>query len=121
MHILIVDDNQFRHNKIRKDYPEDTFSHAYNYNDAKYLMDHHKFDIIFMDHDLGDYSGTFLDGKPGKELTGYDVVLYLTNFVDSSKWPKFLYSHSQNPVGAWDIKKLCNSVGIKCAVRPFKG
>jgi hypothetical protein len=120
MNILIVDDQQLRHYKFIKDYPNDNLFHAYNFDSATKLLDGQKFDLIMLDHDLGDYSGTFAEGRPGKELTGYDVALYLVRVVPDTNWPEYVMIHTLNNVAAWDIKRLLNTFGIKSAVRPFK-
>jgi len=121
MNILIVDDQQLRHDKFIKEYPDDNLFHVYNFDSAAQALDTQKFDMIMLDHDLGDYSGTFADGTPGKELTGYDVALYLVRVVAESNWPEYVMIHTLNNVAAWSIKNLLNTVGIKSAVRPFKG
>ena len=120
MNILIVDDQQLRHDKFIKEYPDDNLFHVYNFDSAAQALDTQKFDMIMLDHDLGDYSGTFADGTPGKELTGYEVALYLVRVVPESNWPEYVMIHTLNNVAAWSIKNLLNTVGIKSAVKPFK-
>lgn len=45
---------------------------ARTYNDAIKLLTENQYDTIWLDHDLGDYTG-----PEGREMTGYDVVMFI--------------------------------------------
>lgn len=45
---------------------------ARSYDEAIRLLSTNDYQIIFLDHDLGDYSG-----EEGRERTGYDIVWWL--------------------------------------------
>ncbi len=55
MNILILDDEAYRHQKFDEFYGWANLTHVYSANDA-YLQLHFdkKFDVVFLDHDLGD-------------------------------------------------------------------
>jgi hypothetical protein len=61
----------------------------------KKLIDE-KWDILFLDHDLGDQ--VMVDSGEG---TGYEVALWLSRNRDFQ--PKVVIVHSLNPVGAANI------------------
>lgn len=68
------------------------FRGARDYNEAIRLIEKHKdeIDILSLDHDIMSYDGN------GKELTGYDICLYLCeNEISPSK----IYIHTDNAVG----------------------
>lgn len=60
-----------------------------------YELNNHRWDYLFLDHDLGEGEG---------KGTGHDVALWLTMHPD--KQPKNIVLHTMNPVGAANIKKL---------------
>ena len=63
-------------------------------------MKKQKFDIIFLDHDLGGQVYV----KSG-ENTGYEVALWLSKNVDK-KPTQQLYTHTLNPVGRQNILNI---------------
>jgi hypothetical protein len=60
-----------------------------------------------LDHDLADEhygdSGGYMGGPSYREMTGYDVVLYM---AEHSIWPEVVRVHSANPVGARAMAQL---------------
>ncbi len=73
--------------------PDDTWDIARTYDEAINSLSKNKYDIVSFDHDLGDF-------KDGRERTGYDVLLWLTEKrLNNETVPKNLRIHSANPVG----------------------
>jgi len=62
-----------------------------NYEECVDILQNCNIDIISLDHDLGE------------EKTGYDVVKFM---VQEGIFPKEIYIHSANPVGAQNMKDL---------------
>ena len=62
-----------------------------SYNECVKLLDVRNVEVISLDHDLG------------SKKTGYDVAMYM---VKNDNYPKQIYIHSANPVGAQNIYQL---------------
>lgn len=82
-----------------------------NYEECVDILKNCDIDIISLDHDLGE------------NKTGYDVVKFM---VQESIFPKEIYIHSANPIGAQNMKDLLkkyapNDVIIKFARYTSKG
>jgi len=112
---LIVDDERVRHDAFSKEYIENNIDHAWTYNEAINLLGTTKYKVLQLDHDLADFTG-----NDGRELTGYDVMLYVIGYVNKEIWPECVIVHSHNPVGAQNIVKLCSTHGINAAWEPFR-
>ena len=69
-----------------------------NYQDCIKLLDTKTIEIISLDHDLG------------TKKSGYDVALYM---VQNDIYPKFIYIHTANPVGAHNIYQLLDHYAPK--------
>ena len=122
MKVLIVEDNPARHDYFSKVYAGHDIVHAVNYSQAAQALSENAFDIIQLDHDLGDfqipeYSTYQMYGQ--RELTGYDVALYLVYNVPQNMWPKKVIIHSVNPNGANFIALLLEKNGIGYVKQPF--
>jgi len=65
---------------------------------------HNSYDFVSLDHDIQDFTEEY------KELTGYTCLLTMINFVmdDGMSLPR-LFVHSQNPVGAENIRQHYNN------------
>lgn len=64
---------------------------ARNYKEAIYQLDKFHFDIICLDHDLGE------------EKTGYDICKYI---IEHDIWCKEFRIHTRNPVGRDNMVQL---------------
>lgn len=53
---------------------------ARTYDEAIHMLSKHMYTDIFLDHDLGDFSG-----ENGRERTGYDVLLWLIDAKHEGK------------------------------------
>jgi hypothetical protein len=119
--VLIIDDDEIRHEAFDKIYVQDNVEHAYSYFEFLEKLPTYVWDIICFDHDLciendGD---TYIDGKgQTREYTGYQAALKVCEMEDSSL-PKLAIVHSMNPSGADSIAKLLRRRGIDVRVAPF--
>jgi len=119
--ILVLDDDKFRHDMFEKALGEDNIvHHVYNYDQAIKALDRYSpFDIIYYDHDLGDF-GESPHGYGGTvERTGADVALYVTRVLPEEKRPKLAIIHSWNFYGAQNIASILSKAGIEVRKEPF--
>jgi len=120
MRIFILDDNQDRHDGFRKAFsdPDHVLIHVYTHNQAvKALQDNPAFDVVYLDHDLGDLQDGDKDDY-GRELTGQDVARFIARELDSSKLPGEVIIHSWNPVGARAMLQMLQDV-VQVSCRPY--
>ena len=107
MKILILDDDKSRHEQFSKNFKQHELTHVYHVQDAIKRLSTRIYDAVFLDHDLGGMSDV---ESGGKEPTGYDVALWLSQNIDHC--PDQIYIHSMNPVGAQNIKKLLRKAKV---------
>jgi hypothetical protein len=68
---------------------------ARSYDEAIKYLETFDYDVIYLDHDLGDYSA-----EEGRERTGYDIVLWLVERKNAGhKVPTQYEFLTANPVG----------------------
>lgn len=111
--ILILDDDQDRHDDFARRFATWTREHVYTVAGFEDAI-RHRFDVVHFDHDLGDYQlGMYgID----HERTGVDAAKLLV----AARWkPSFAVVHSWNPEGAQRILRVLRSAGITAFVIPF--
>lgn len=97
MKILILDDEQYRHDIYRKNLIGHSLTHVETARDCiRELNTNGPWDWCFLDHDLG--GTTFAKSGPG---TGYEVAEFLRD--NNSLVPKNVIVHSLNPAGALNM------------------
>lgn len=115
--VLILDDNLARHREFDRILTGIPRKHVYTAPQAiAALRDNPPFDLVCLDHDLGDFENRFLRDDPG---TGADVALFINLHLDRSKYPKKVMVHSWNTEGAKRMSDLIRRVGIPVTVKPF--
>ena len=72
---------------------------AIDYNAATNGFGYRDYDIVFLDHDLG-------EGR----MTGYDVAKFMVQHAINCK---FVVIHTMNPVGAENIHTLLRNTGYR--------
>lgn len=88
MRVLVLDDEEIRHTAIRAKLPNSEQVHVYTAEEAIEALDHQeRFDIAFLDHDLGTV------------CTGREVTRLITELPWYHR-PTTVIIHSVNPVGA---------------------
>jgi CheY-like chemotaxis protein len=122
MRVLVVDDDKVRHDFFDKAYAECEVVHAYGYYEATDALDRGaKFDIIQLDHDLGDHRkpDTLTEMYGTYELNGYHIAVYLVMDLPFDKRPGKVIVHSINPGGAHGIEMFLERHGFDVIRRPF--
>lgn len=69
---------------------------ARNYNDGIAALQERQWDVLYLDHDLGDFTG-----PNGSERNGYHIVCFLE--ANPEFLPKRIEVVSSNPVGRSNI------------------
>lgn len=114
MIILIVDDEEYRHESAEKHLTKDhVLLHAYNVNEAIDVINgcQQKIGLALLDHDLQDFS-------TGAELNGSSLATLWLN-LEEGKHPARVIAISNNFQGAHNITSKFNSADIHAAHRPY--
>jgi hypothetical protein len=103
MRILVLDDQQVRHDFFRRAYNSlsDIVVQAYDYDSALLELSStpNKFDLMFLDHDLSE-DAYMCDPRYTYEKTGSDVAEFIVReFEPSLCLDLKIYCHSMNPIG----------------------
>lgn len=97
MLIFILEDNKYRMIKFRRELIGHQIHHSETVEGATGMLVRHKYDLIFLDHDLG--GEEFVDSKD--ENTGYQLASFIASFTQNKETPCIV--HSCNPAGADNI------------------
>ncbi len=122
MRVLIVDDDSAKHAFYAKAYREHEVTHTYSYYQACDALDQQeRFDIVQLDHDLGDFRepDRLVEAYGSIELTGYHVAHHIALEIPFGKRPDRIIVHSVNPSGASSIVAILERYGIHPDVEPF--
>ena len=112
MRILILDDEEYRHEAFNKAHAADECWHAYT---LRQFMDQiervKKFDVIYLDHDITD----------SKATTGLDAVRFLVRTLQAcpDKMPDKVVVHSWNPIGSVIMTEELRAAGVSTYKRTF--
>lgn len=109
MRVLVVDDDPRRHAFFDQAYLGDEVVHAYGYYEATdALTKGSKFEVVQLDHDLGDLRkpDTITEMYGNLELTGYHVAHFMATELEFKLRPDRVIVHSVNPDGAASIERL---------------
>lgn len=106
--VLILDDEQGRHDVFDVWLEEHAVKHAYSVQSAVAFMFNTKFDVVFLDHDLG-------EGRP----TGYEIAKWMATEMSKTKWPGLVVIHSLNPFGAERMHSTLREAGFNVQKVPF--
>ena len=99
MRLLILDDDQIRHNHFKKLYSEENITHVYTAEETiNTLKSEEPFDYIFLDHDLGGQQMV----ESGKG-TGYEVAQWIADNPECLPNNQIVI-HSLNPWGRENMK-----------------
>jgi CheY-like chemotaxis protein len=99
MKILILDDDQTRHDGFKKNLIGFDLEHTYTSKECIEKLKNNTYNMVLLDHDLG--GQVFVDSG---ENTGWEVSEWLSKNPD--KKPKHIIVHSWNPVGANNMKNV---------------
>ena len=122
MKILILDDIKHRHEVFAKKYQGHEIVHVYKYSDFCAQLESNQFDLIHLDHDLGDFvadADTYVDGWGStREFNGSHASMRVCELEDD-KLPEKVIVHSINSVGAKNMLSNCQRRGIPVVWEPF--
>jgi hypothetical protein len=77
---------------------------ARTYDEAIAMLSKHKYTDLYLDHDLGDFSG-----PDGRERTGYDVLMWLVERKQEGEYvPLNFHILTANPVGRQKFEGVIN-------------
>jgi hypothetical protein len=122
MRILILDDDQTRHDAFAQKYAGHELTHVYNFAEATAALSANEpYDLASFDHDLADFQPeTKPDGSAGmREYTGYDVVMFLVSNLPEDRWPAKAIIHSWNAPRARQMAEVLRDRGISVMYKPF--
>ncbi len=97
MRIFILEDNLKRMVKFRRELIGHEIDHAETLEDGTSFVVANKYDLLFLDHDLG--GEEMVDSFSGG--TGYQLAEFIASFTQNKTTPCVV--HSCNPAGADNI------------------
>ena len=119
MRVLILDDIQHRHNVFDTIYQGHQVAHAYLYTDFCDKLNQGTWDLVHLDHDLGDFvdnADTYVDGWGNiREYNGGHAAMRV---CELDYLPKVII-HSVNPVGAKIMRQMLERRGVEVTWEPF--
>jgi hypothetical protein len=122
MNILILDDDEFRHEAYSVTYRRHDVTHVYTYSDfLAALSSGSPWDLIHLDHDLGDLvvGDTYIDGwGHSREYNGQHASLRICELPDDML-PTRVIIQSVNPDGARAMRSNLLRRGVKVSWAPF--
>lgn len=122
MKILILDDLDVRHVAFAKIYAEHEVTSVYVYDDFLVKINECKWDLIHLDHDLGDFvscASTYVDGWGNIcDYNGQHAAMRVCELDDAMK-PDNVIVHSVNPYGARVMVQMIKNAGIPVVWEPF--
>lgn len=105
--ILILDDDPSRHAVFRSSLVGHRLTHAHTALEAVKAMWSKRFDVVFLDHDLGD-----------DHSTGYDVTKWMERMPHENR-PEVCVVHSLNPVGSSNMMLTLRKHGFRTERIPY--
>lgn len=100
MRIFILEDNKYRMEKFRRELIGHTIDHAETVQDGTSMVTFNKYDLLFLDHDLG---GEQMVNSSHKN-TGYQLAEFIASFTPNKETPCIV--HSCNPAGSDNIVRV---------------
>lgn len=131
--VLVVDDKQERVDAYKQNWADSLLTCVATVAETLVLMQHFKFDILFLDYNLG-IKGAAIGGKlsgaevarwladPVNELSVPELVVISTHSLDGRYILAQLLPHALCcPLNAWDYtpKELSDHLIPACEVQPF--
>jgi len=100
VHIFILEDSEHRMIKFRKELIGHKIDHATTVEDGSNFLFANKYDLMFLDHDLGgeEMVDSFSDN------TGYRLAEFIASFTQNKETPCVI--HSCNHVGAENMLRF---------------
>ena len=123
MKVLVLDDDRFRHECFAAQYAPAHVAHAYTYDAfLQLLADGSPWDLIHLDHDLGDMvdgASAYVDGwGKRQDYNGQHAALRVAELPEELRPPKVIIQ-SVNSVGAQHMLAILQRAGIPTTWEPF--
>lgn len=121
MKILILDDMIVRHDFFDKSFKGHDVVHVFTFSDFVKKLENDVFDLIHLDHDLGEdvNCDVWFDGWGNKrEFNGVDAAVKVCELEDNML-PKKVIIHSINAVGSRSMLNILQRRGIYVDWKPF--
>ena len=119
MRILVLDDIEYRHKVFDQVYQGDTIDHAYTYTDFCNKLQSGRYDLVHLDHDLGDFvtGDRYIDGwGHSREYNGQHAAMKVCEMQTP---PSKVIIHSVNPGGSRAMLQMLTRAGIPTTWDPF--
>lgn len=117
MRILILDDDEKRQEAFEKRFRGNDLVHAFTSAQAIVaLANGVKFDLVFLDHDLGE---KVCEPYP-HEITGDDVAHWMVASLTLDQVPDQIVIHSWNPDGAKRMFERLHDAGFNAVINKFR-
>lgn len=115
--VLILDDDPARHIALKKKYEGKMCVSVTTYDTfVMFFTDAGPWDIVSLDHDLGDTS-IYLDGWGNpRSYTGFDAARHI---CESDTKPGKVVVHSCNPAGGEAMVAVLRRCGVEVTREPF--
>lgn len=119
MRILILDDEQVRHDDLAERYSGNSVVHTTTYKQfVDELTTGSPWDLIHLDHDLG-AGDSYLDGWGDMQFfTGQHAAICVC-FLEAFRLPTEVIVHSVNPVGAQNMMSDLKSRKVNVTWQPY--
>jgi hypothetical protein len=117
MKILVLDDQEQRHDWFSARFSGHYVVHARSVSEAISALSNLWFDRVQLDHDLGEWE--VLDDETLVERSGMDVVRFITDELPRDRVPGAIVVHSWNPVGAQNMVNFMRDRGITSIHIPY--
>jgi len=115
---LVLDDEQERHDVFASILRNEEVVHCYNFDEViREMTFGPKFDIVFLDHDLGTGNSEIADKVGLPYVSGYHIALFICQDLDKDKRPDRVLIHSWNDYGAQSMETLFQRSGFQNVVR----
>lgn len=120
MRILVLDDDESRHETFRKNLAGNDVVHVYSFHEAcQVVTDSERFDVFYLDHDLMDFHDNSGYCQAPLEFTGYHFVHWTVNDMPVALRPELVVVHSWNPSGAMLMFEALRDAGFKAYREEF--
>ena len=115
--VLVLDDDQDRHDGFDKIFPGGQVIHALDYEEFKSALPLGPFDLVCLDHDLGSTADP--DGNVVLRKSGMDAAQALVDLPPQLR-PKQVLVHSHNSIASPKMVQVLRDAGIPVAQKPYQ-
>lgn len=116
MNVLVLDDQQQRHDAFARRFAGHSVWHVRTYAEARRELAKRRYDHVTLDHDIFDF--VTVRGRR-REYTGADVARLIAA-MHPGRRPGRVVTHSWNSAGARDIVAILGDAGIESAWERFE-